>query len=60
VQVAEGLDPHVVIWEACHDLQLAAHRAEIATQRAHVHVGALLELGDGGLAHPQGPGQLLL
>src|SRR5208282_3209500 len=52
-KVAEVLDTHVAIGKARGDLQLAAHRLDEAAERAHIHIRALLDLGDGGLLDVQ-------
>jgi hypothetical protein len=54
------VDLDLTIGKRRNDFQLAAHRTDIVAQRADVHVGAPLHLGDGGLVDIQCLGQTLL
>src|SRR6267143_1379539 len=53
-QVSEVADLDGTVRKARNDLQLPAHRLDMAAQRRDVHIGAPLELRDRGLLYVQG------
>src|SRR6266436_2634317 len=53
-QVSEVADLDGTVRKARNDLQLPAHRLDVAAQRRDVHIRAPLELRDRGLLYVQG------
>ena len=53
VQCLELIDTHGPIWDTSDDFQLSAHRLDVASERAQVHIGAAFKLGYGCLLDVQ-------
>ena len=52
-QIGKVADLDRAIREARYHIQLTTHRLNVAAQRGDVHIGALLDLGDGRLLYMQ-------
>ena len=59
-EIAEIRDRYIGVGEPGRDFQPAPEGFDLTAKIAHIHVGAPLHLGDGGLSDLQGRGQLLL
>ena len=49
IKIREVTDFDCSIGEACHNIQLSAHRLDVAAQSRQIHVSAFFNLGNGGL-----------
>ena len=58
--VGRSGDSYLALGKFGDDLQPAPDRLDVGTEAGNVHVGPLLQLGDGGLIHLQQLGQVAL